>query len=233
MRSGLNAPPVSAPVPASVLLAIALLTSAGVATMAGTTAAFAAAPGQPAAGPEGMPVAPENAVIAVPETVDPGQVVNVILNGAPLGSRIELWGPVTQSGGGSQLATSPIVGGVAELVAPTVSASYQIRYVSEKGAVIARQPFDVAAVPVVLTVMTPVEAGGSLEVRWQGPAAPGDSFDIVDPSGVVLDSTPVAGDPAAENLSTLTVPQAARGSLELRYVTGQGDMLRSVPFEVR
>ena len=232
MRSEMNAPSLLAPA----LLAIAL-TGAALATAVGTVAgagvASAAAPGQPAAGPAGMPVEPENGVIAAPDTVDPGQTVNVIVNGAPLGSRIELWGPVTQSGGGTQLSASPIVGGTAELVAPSVSASYQIRYVSENGAVQARQAFDVAAVPVALTVPTPVEAGGPMEVRWQGPAAPGDRFEIVDASGAVLDSTPVAGDPASENLSTLTIPQAARGRLELRYVTGQGNMLRSVPFDVR
>ncbi len=139
---------------------------------------------------------------------------------------------MTQSGGGSRIASSPLVGGTAELVAPTQSASYEIRYVADGGKVLARRAFDVAAVPVALSVQTPMVAGGAMRVTWQGPAAPGDRFEIVGPSGAVLDSTPVAGDPGTRNVSTLTVPQQT-GTLELRYVTGGGAVLRWVRFDVQ
>ncbi|HLS18435.1 MAG TPA: hypothetical protein VK090_01380, partial [Paracoccaceae bacterium] len=91
---------------------------------------------------------------------------------------------------------------------------------------------DVAAVPVVLRVQTPVGAGGALQVEWQGPARPGDHFQIVSDTGGVTESTPVAGDRAGVNLSQITVPDT-RGSYELRYVTSGGAVLRSVRFEVR
>lgn len=198
--------------------------------LGGTGAAFAASPDQPAAGPSGMPVQPQNAALAVPGTVDAGQTVNVVVNGAPKGSRIELWGPIGVTAPAGQISTSPLIGGTARLDAPAVPASYEIRYLGPDGVVHARQAFDVASVPVALSVLTPVRRGESLDVTWQGPAAPGDRFEIVGPTGAVLDSTPVAGSAGTANLSSLTVPQET-GRMQLRYVTGQGAVLRSVPFD--
>lgn len=194
--------------------------------------AFAAAPGQSAAGPAGMPVEPENAVIAAPATVDAGQTVNVIVNGAPEGSRVELWGPIGEASAATQIGTSSLVGGTARVVAPTISGSYELRYIGPGGATQARQALEVAAVPVALSVLTPIEAGGPMDVTWQGPAAPGDRFEIVTGSGAIVETISVAGNPATANVSQITVPQEP-GRYQLRYVTDQGSILRSVGFEVR
>lgn len=199
-------------------------TALSIALLAGTTIGTSLAPVSA--------VAADASAISVPDTVDPGQSVSVTVDGAPLGSQIELWGPVTQSGGGSRVSSSPLVGGTAEVIAPAGSGSYQLRYVSDGGKVMASRAFDVAAVPVVLTVQTPMQAGGAMQVTWQGPATAGDRFEITDAAGTVLESTPVAGDPGTQNVSTLTVPQQ-KGSLRLRYVTAAGDVLRSIGFDAQ
>jgi hypothetical protein len=85
----------------------------------------------------------------------------------------------------------------------------------------------------MLEVPTDVNAGATLEVKWRGPAKAGDTLQIVDPAtGTVLQSTPVAGDPAAQNLSQLTVPDHS-GPLELRYVGLDGTVLRTIGFQAR
>lgn len=203
------------------VLAIALSTGAG----------LAVAQGQPAAGVPATPAAA--GTIGAPDTVDAGQVVNVVVEGAPQGSTIEIWGPVTEAGGGDRIRSVPLVGGTAGLVAPIETGSYQLRYLGpDGGRTLARAAFDVAAVPIALSVLTPAQPGGDLEVEWQGPASPGDRFEIVGPSGAVVEATPVAGDASTANASTLTAPTEV-GAYQLRYVSGRGAVLRAVGFEVR
>ena len=171
--------------------------------------------------------------IDAPETVDPGQQVTVSVASAVEGGQIEVWGPVTQSGIGDRVSSVPLTGGTALVTAPQVSASYQLRLVGANGATRAQRAFEVAASPVMLEVPTDVDAGATLQVRWRGPAKAGDTLQIVDPlTGTVLQSTPVAGDPGAQNISQLIVPDH-RGMLELRYVGLDGTVLRTIPFESR
>jgi hypothetical protein len=172
------------------------------------------------------------APITAPTTADAGQLVNIVVEGADEGATIELWGPVTESGRGSQLSAVPLTGGVASLTAPEMSGSYELRYIGASGQQLGRRAFDVSAVPVALTVVTPAGVGGLVEVTWQGPARPGDRFEVVSASGAVVNSIPVAGDSAATNVSQIAAPPEV-GSYELRYVTGGGTVLRSVPLDVR
>jgi hypothetical protein len=170
--------------------------------------------------------------IRAPEAVDPGQQVSITVAGDD-GGRLEIWGPVTQGNVGALVSSVPLSGGSALVTAPHVSASYQLRWVAANGATRAQRAFEVAASPVILTVPADVDAGATLTVNWRGPAKPGDTFQIVDlATNAVLQSTPVAGDPGAQNVSELPVPDH-RGSVELRYVGVDGTVLRSVPFEVR
>lgn len=171
------------------------------------------------------------APIVAPDTVDPGQAVSVSVPDAQAGARIELWGPVTQQGRGTQLAAAPLEAGQAVLTAPSVSASYELRYLGANGGQLGRRAFDVAAVPVVLTVPTPVSAGGTLNVQWQGPADPGDRLEVVGPAGAVLESAPVTGTRGAVNTTPIAVP-AQPGALQLRYVTSSGAVLRTITFDV-
>jgi Ca-activated chloride channel family protein len=205
-----------------VTAALALGVAWGTATLAQTAPRQ---PGDSASLASGVP-------ITAPVTVDAGQSVNVVVEGAQPGARIQLWGPVGEPVAGQQIAAVPLTGGVAALTAPESSGSYELRYLDASGRQLGRRAFDVAAVPVALTVPTPVGRGGEMEITWQGPARPGDRFDIVGPSGAVVGSTPVAGDPAGVNRSRITAP-AESGDYELRYVAGNGAVLRWVGFQVR
>lgn len=170
--------------------------------------------------------------ITAPGTVDSGQQVNVVVEGAREGARIQLWGPIGVSTPATELENAELRSGSGMLIAPEMPGSYQLRYMDASGRVLGRQALDVAAVPVVLNIHTPVGAGGTLEIQWQGPARPGDRFEIVSDTGGVAEATPVAGDSAGVNFSQIAAPEMS-GSYELRYVTSGGAVLRSVRFEVR
>ena len=205
-----------------VLASSVLMTLGGALAMMGPVAAAQHGGAAPAA----------NEAITAPTTVDPGDEVTIMVPGAAPGGRLELWGPVTTEGTGSLVATMPLVAGSANLTAPSLPASYQLRHVSAKGAVLARREFEVAAVPVSMNV--PVEAviGREFEIVWRGPARPGDRFEFVDvASGTVLGTNEVAGDPASRNVSTLIAPQSV-GAAELRYVSGDGSVLQAMPIKL-
>lgn len=206
---------------------LAIITLLGLALTAGTASAQTAPQrvGDSASLSSGVPI------IAL-ETVDAGQQVTIVVDGAPQGASIEIWGPVGDAGGGGRLGLVPLTGGSAVLAAPEVPGSYELRYVDASGKQLGRRALDVAAVPVALTVLTPVSPGGAMDVTWQGPARPGDRFEIVSTAGTLVDSMPLAGNPAAVNVSRITAP-AERGTYQLRYVTDAGWVLRGVPFEVR
>ncbi|HLS19198.1 MAG TPA: hypothetical protein VK090_05250 [Paracoccaceae bacterium] len=172
------------------------------------------------------------APITAPSTVDGGQPVSISVSGAHEGARVQLWGPIGENTPPTELESASLSGGTATLTAPDMPGSYQLRYLDSGGKVLGRRALDVAAIPVVLQVQTPVSPGGALEVQWQGPARPGDRFEIVSDTGGVAESTPVAGDRAGVNLSQIAPPEVP-GSYELRYVTSGGAVLRSVRFEVR
>jgi hypothetical protein len=171
--------------------------------------------------------------IDAPETVDPGQQVSVSVPGAGQDASVEVWGPVGEAGKGQRLASVPLAGGSALVTAPLVSASYELRYIDANGSTRAHRAFEVAASPVMLEVPVEVNANAMMQVTWRGPAKAGDMLQIVDPAtGMVLQSTPVAGDPGAPNVSELVVPDHS-GPLELRYVALDGTVLRSIAVQAR
>lgn len=201
--------------------ALALVTGAGGAAAAGAAGAA-----------EGALVLAAGAAITAPETVDPGQPVNVVVEGARGDGRIVVWGPIGRKGPGAVVSEGRLVGGTAELTAPLEPGSYELRYVTGTGAVRSKRVMDVASVPVTLTVPTNVGVGGTLEVVWRGPGRAGDRLDIVDSGGAVVQSVPATGDLLSVNTSQLPAPPGP-GTYKLRYVTGGGSVLESVPFEVR
>ncbi len=209
--------------PAAVALAVALATG-----LVGTTAF-----GQSTAQTKATVANEVGNPIDAPETVDPGQQVSVSVPGAAQGASVEVWGPVGEAGKGQRLASAPLAGGTALVTAPLVSASYELRYVDANGSTRAHRAFEVAASPVMLEVPVEVNANATMQVTWRGPAKAGDMLQIVDPAtGMVLQSTPVAGDPGSPNLSQLSVPDHS-GPLELRYVALDGTVLRSIAFQAR
>ena len=109
--------------------ALAALTAIAIAT--GATAGVGLA--QTTAGTKATVANETGNPIDAPETVDPGQQLDVSVSGAAEGASIEVWGPVTQSGKGERIMSVPLTGGTAMLTAPQVSASYEMRYVGANG----------------------------------------------------------------------------------------------------
>ena len=172
------------------------------------------------------------AAITAPSTVDPGSVVTVTVPGARADGRVELWGPVTETGRGARIDGVPAADTVS-IAAPMRPGSYELRYVGPGGDVRARATLDVAAVPVTLEVPEKMSAGLDVRVRWQGPARPGDMLQIVDPaSGRVVSEVPAVGAPGDRMETEMRAPEAL-GAYRLRYWSASREaMLRSLPVEV-
>ena len=170
--------------------------------------------------------------IDAPSTVDPGAAVTVTVPGARADGRVELWGPVTESGRGERIDGVPAADTVS-IAAPMRPGSYELRYVGPGGDVRARATLDVAAVPVTLEVPEKMSAGLDVRVRWQGPARPGDMLQIVDPaSGRVVSEVPAVGAPGDRMETEMGAPEAL-GEYRLRYWSASRDtVLRSLPVEV-
>jgi hypothetical protein len=193
-------------------------------------ASAGAGPQAPASGPA-LQLA-QAAAIEAPFTVDPGQTVSVTVTGGVTGGRLEIWGPVTQTGRGGLLAGGEAAGGPVPVTAPNEPGSYELRYVSPGGGLLARRSFEVAAHPVRLWVPEQLGAGIPGAVRWRGPARPGDRLQIVDPAtGAVVSEAAAEGSAGAENLTMVRAPQAI-GDYQLRYVSGQGIVQRVLPIRV-
>ncbi len=169
--------------------------------------------------------------INVPDTVDQGQDVPLIVQGGADG-RIELWGPVTETGSGTLLATIPVAQGRAQLRAGMSPGSYELRFFGETGPALARAPIDVSMAPISLSAPGAVGAGGTIELRWRGPAQVGDKLQVYDPAaGQVVSEVDALGEPGAPMATVLQAP-AATGSFELRYALADGTVLRTLPISV-
>jgi len=164
----------------------------------------------------------------VPDTVDPGQELRIPVTGSEANARIEVWGPVTSAGRGRMIQSVPVTLGQTVVQAPWLSGSYELRYVSARGSVIARRALDVAAVPVSITVLDNPGAGGTMDLRWRGPGAPGDKLVLVHrQSGTVLEELPLAGASDGENVVQTVVPSVS-GDVDIRYVRANGTILTSI-----
>jgi Ca-activated chloride channel family protein len=192
-----------------------------------------AAPGSGVAGPLPAMQVAERASIEGPWTVDPGQKVTVTISGGVSGGQLQIWGPVTQSSSGRVLAAGESSGGSVPVTAPSAPGSYELRYVNQAGAVLARRTFEVASFPIRLSIPDQPGTGLPVDVRWHGPARPGDVIQIVDPArGVVVSEGPAEGQPGAQNVTRLRMPQQP-GEYQLRYVDGaRGGVLRTLPISV-
>lgn len=171
--------------------------------------------------------------IEVPWTVDPGQQIEVTIPGAVAGGRLEIWGPVTQGGRGRLLAGGEVTGHSVPVTAPVIPGSYELRYLGPSGSMLARRDFEVAAVPIRLWVPERLSSGVPGEIRWRGPARPGDMIQIADPAtGAVVAEAPAEGAAGAENVTMIQAPAEA-GQYHLRYVSRErGSVLRVLPITV-
>ncbi len=116
-----------------------------------------------------------------------------------------------------------------ELRAPDALGEHEVRYVwGESRRLLARSPLLLTPVTATLEAPDRAPAGGTVELRWSGPAYEGDYLTVVArgaPEGT-YNAYRLARDGSPANLTT---PDAA-GPHELRYVIGQsGRTLTSAP----
>lgn len=173
------------------------------------------------------------AVIDAPETVDPGQAVSVSILDQKTGGQLELWSIASQEGKRERLGSIAVDGAVVKMTAPSDPGSYQLRYVNADGRLRGSQALEVAALPIVLSVPEQMRAGREAEVRWRGPARPGDMIRIIDPdTGAVLSEAPASGKPGTENVTVLPAPKQI-GAYALEYRSGErAATLRRLPISV-
>ena len=166
--------------------------------------------------------------INVPTTVDPGQSVKVELTEPAPGSRLELWGPVTNTSAGGVLAQWPLDGNIAEVVVDQKSGSYQLRQVDTDGQIIAKALIDVAAAAVTLKVPDNAVAGGEMDITWQGPSHDGAVLAVIDSAT----NAPIINHPIDANTGTATLQAPSKtGNYRVEYQVG-GTTLTEMPLEV-
>ncbi len=114
-------------------------------------------------------------------------------------------------------------GSPAKLRVPSKPGAYEIRYLATRGArVLARRPIVVEEARVSLEAPAQVEAGAELELRWKGPAHPGDRIVLVAASareGTYSTKANFTQKAEAGSPLRLTAYSEA-GDYEIRYMAG-------------
>lgn len=169
--------------------------------------------------------------ITVPDTVDQGQKVTVSVTGSATG-RLELWGPVTQTGAGTLLAEFPLTKGRADFTAGMPPGSYQLRFFDESGVLLSRAEIDVSMAPVSISMPRGLGKGNAFTINWRGPAQVGDKLQLFDPrTRRVVAEVDALGEPGVQMSTSMPAPQEM-GAFELRYAMADGTVLRSIGVKV-
>lgn len=117
-------------------------------------------------------------------------------------------------------------GNPVKLVAPSAPGTYEVRYIQNlDNVILARQQLVVKGVTATLQAPPSAPMGGSIEVKWQGPARDGDYISIAKPEddggGYLYYQYTSDGNPLK-----LQLPSRA-GSYEIRYILAQDNTILS------
>lgn len=167
-------------------------------------------------------ILPAMAGLQAPDTVDKGDQVEVVVQGETTGTRLELWGPVTQDSTGSLLVSQPLTAAATILPLDQPAGSYELRHISAAGEVLARESIDVAVNPVAFIAPDAVDPSGQIPVTWHGPGLSGDRIQLVDTATGAVIAEELAIDEQGE--ITLPAPNSD-GALEIVYITSGGAVL--------
>jgi len=164
---------------------------------------------------------PVNPNAAVPVTWTGPNATGDYLAIAPAGSDVSM----IESFARTQL------GSPADMIAPLVAGSYEIRYVSAvRGIILASIPLVVSVADVRLSAPSEVSAETGFAVEWLGPNQPGDAI-ILTPEGGAPASAVAQTRTADGNPALLTAP-ATPGNYQLHYLDSAGAVLSSIDIAV-
>lgn len=168
------------------------------------------------------------AKITAPETVDPGQTVQIQIEPTASGGTLELWGPVTNTNTGGQIASWKLTGATADIQIDQGPGSYQLRQTAEDGTVLATKLIDVAATAITLQAPEVAIAGAEMELTWEGPATTDSQLAIVErgtDTAIELHDVP-------KQSGTMVVQAPDRtGNYAVQY-RAKGTVLTEIPLEV-
>ncbi|GEM46004.1 VWA domain-containing protein [Deinococcus cellulosilyticus] len=116
---------------------------------------------------------------------------------------------------------------------PRAPGEYEIRYMNDQqgNIVMHREPLTLTAPKATLKAPASVNAGQEFTLEWTGPAGDGDQMVIVK-KGSPSSATDNAIWPGEEAKITVNAPDEA-GNYEIRYLTGEGQVLISIPLTVK
>jgi len=116
------------------------------------------------------------------------------------------------------------------LTVPDDPGTYELRYVTRGGRILAAKPIQITSASATLDAPAGVAEGASFAVTWQGPNEPGDYITITQASDddVAYRSYAYAHDGSP---ATLTAPDQS-GNFEIRYVLGGRTVIARRPIQV-
>lgn len=170
------------------------------------------------------------ATLAVPKTVEMNAQFKVAWKGPAYSSDIVA---IADVGGNSRTGsyTYPKLGkdGTVTLTAPVKPGAYEVIY-QMKTEILAREAFTVGGTEASLQIPKTVQAGGDLEILWQGPNNQGDIISVVSPGATKRGTIYTFSGISTGNRVMLTVGETL-GAYEVIYLTGS-EVLARAPFNV-
>ncbi|WP_189002509.1 vWA domain-containing protein [Deinococcus roseus] len=116
---------------------------------------------------------------------------------------------------------------------PRTAGEYEIRYMNDQqgNIVVFRKPFTLTAPRATLKAPASVNAGAMFTLNWTGPAGDGDAIFIVK-KGAPQDARDFGFDLTEGGQVEASAPETP-GTYEIRYLTGEGQVLVSIPLIVK
>ncbi|MDP9196407.1 MAG: VWA domain-containing protein [Pseudomonadota bacterium] len=173
--------------------------------------------------PEVTLAVPAAVVVAAPFQItwtgpgNAGDYVTIVKADAPVGT----WLSYQETARGNPLT----------LMAPDQPGTWELRYSTAKGNILARQAITVAPVSATISAPAAVRAGEAFQVTWMGPNYKGDYVTIVK-AGAPQKTWLSYQETSRGNPVTLKAP-AQPGAYEVRYSLASGTVLVRVPVAVR
>ena len=162
---------------------------------------------------------PVTATLSAPDSASIGETINVKFKGPSYPKDLVSFGNAKGEvvRGLSYAYPGSSEDGTAELRAPMDAGDYTIIY-NMSGVILAKHPIKVGGASATLLSPETVQAGGAVDVIWEGPDNSGDFIALFDMAGKRVSGNAFTGS-SKEGAVSIEVPEQL-GAYELRYVSG-------------